>query len=183
VKKIWVLALGIVLLASVASMAFAGGDAQGPGAPGLKEVRVDNALWAWDPSVLGFMAPQFSNKQCFLLTVESPLKEYQGEQIGNFLDQAGSTFELVAAGKPEIKAAVFEVGYYLISGRPASCFALVIKDQEFSKMEPNQPYLLKVNQENRAARWVMEKDFRLTKPSRMPQQPAFKARRINLPPA
>ena len=173
-KRIWVLVLGIVLFAGAAFIVFAEGDTKGPE---LKEVRVINALWAWDPSVFGFM-PEFSKNQCFLLTVELPLEEFRGEQIGQFIEQAGSTFELVAAGKPWIKAAVFEAGNYLINDRSVFCFALVIKDQEFLKMEPDQPYLLTINQENSTARWILEKEIRLTRPSRLPDLPVVKTEQI-----
>lgn len=177
-KKFWALLMGIMLFGNVMMVVIANGDIGGSKDTELKEVRVLKALWAWDSGVRGFVTTRFSKSQCILLQVELSVKSLQGKQIGEFLDKAGSIFELVAEGNSKVTARVFESSVYNIDGQPTLGFGLVIPDADYAKMATDVPYLLTIIETNQSERWIIKQDIWLTKSSRVQVIPAIKTERI-----
>ena len=126
----------------------------------IREVRVVGAYLPSDPQLEG-LHPEYPDS-IFLEVEYSPLKRpSSGDQIGAFLEKAGSLFELTAPDMPTVSVGIYQGGMFTVERRQLQGFWAAVKD---GKAEPGMPDTLVPKKGDPVYRWIIPEALRIRFP-------------------
>lgn len=115
----------------------------------INEAKILNAYWVGDYQVPG-IPPRKNNS--FLLIFEFSI-DPDGRQFQDFINKAGSQFNLKAKGEKTVSAIGYEMGKYIINGRKLCGLWLYVDNKV--KIKTDLPYELNPKKPNKNYRWII----------------------------
>ncbi len=126
----------------------------------LREVHIIGAYWNGNLPVKGG-GPK-SQEPHFWIEIREWLKEKGVEQLAEFRERAARELTLRAKDKPDVKAAMTRGMIAMESFRG---FMFKINEEDISKLVPNIPYTIHIENTSAVYRWVVEDGVKLIKPA------------------
>jgi hypothetical protein len=127
----------------------------------LTEVHIIGAYWRGDPHLPNLLKGNALKNLHFVVAIKEWIDEKGVEQLYDFSSRAAKEITLKAENRPDITAALTKGA---VSTPKIRGFWFKINEEDLSKMVPNIPYTIHIENTNAVYRWIVEDGVTLTRP-------------------